>query len=362
MDPNKCCLVLTSCINPPKGVHALVLNDAETRFRQYESALRFYIKNTKINNLVFCDNSNDQLDNALFEIAKESNKNVELLCFQGNVEKVLDKGKGYGEGEILEYAFHHSELIKKSKYIIKITGRLIISNLDNIVRLLYKDGNYINMFISNNEKYFADTRFFIMKTTDYRNYFLKEYMNVDDRSGQILEICFARKIYQDKIQYRYFPVCINFKGISGSTGKVYNMPVRIRIVNSILLYLKYLTGFDNKIQSINKLHEGIEYDTAVWEDRLKSYTNKRVAIYGAGKVGQYLYKLCRKHCKVILWVDRDCLRIGRILGKKVVSPQKLKNKKLDCIIVAVKSEDLSNQISNDIRGMSVKTKIEIFNG
>lgn len=362
MNFNECCLVMTSCINPPKGVYALTLNDAVVRCKQYELALQFYIKKTKIKNIIFCDNSNEQLDNAFFEIAKEHKKNIEFLCYQGNVEKVLAKGKGYGEGEILEYVFQHSQLIRKSKYIIKVTGRLIISNLNKILRLSYKDGNYINMFTYSSGNYFADTRFFVMKTADYRNCFLKEYMNVDDRVGQTLEICFARKICQDKIQYRSFPVSINFKGTSGSTGKVYNMPVKTSIADSLLLYLKYLAGFDNKVQSINKLHEGMEYDDTVWEERLKGYTNKRVAIYGAGKIGQCLYKLCRKHCKVILWVDRDYSRIDRVFGKKVVSPQKLINKKLDCVIVAVKSENLSDQISTEIREMSVKTKIEIFNG
>lgn len=362
MNFSECCLIMTSCINPSKGVYALALNNAEVRRRQYELALQFYIKETRIKKIVFCDNSNEQLDHVFFETAKENKKCIELLCFQGNVERTLEQGKGYGEGEILEYAFQHSQLIKKSKYIIKVTGRLIISNFDNILRLSYKDDNYINMYTYSDGRYFADTRFFMMKIVDYRNYFLKEYKNVDDRSGQALEICFARKFLQEKIRYSSFAVCINFKGISGSSGMVYNMPVKIRIVNNIVLYLKYLTGFDNKVQAVDKLHEGIEYDDAVWEDKLKGYTNKRVAIYGAGKIGQFLYKLCRKHCKVILWVDRDYSRKGRILGKKIVSPQKLRNKKLDCIIVAVKSKDLSNQISNDIRGMSVKTKIEIFNG
>lgn len=52
--------------------------------------------------------------------------------FQGDVDAVRMKGKGYGEGEILAYLYENSSIMQRSRYYYKITGRLTINNIDKI--------------------------------------------------------------------------------------------------------------------------------------------------------------------------------------------------------------------------------------
>ena len=56
-------------------------------------------------------------------------KEFEWISFQGNTTKTQEKGKGYGEGEIIEYAINHSQLLAKSKMLMKLTGRFYVKNM-----------------------------------------------------------------------------------------------------------------------------------------------------------------------------------------------------------------------------------------
>ena len=47
---------------------------------------------------------------------------------------MLEQGKGYGEGEIIEYALKNSAFLHSEREFIKLTGRITIENLDAIIR------------------------------------------------------------------------------------------------------------------------------------------------------------------------------------------------------------------------------------
>ena len=101
------------------------LTDVSERLKQYIECIEFYLCKTSINKIVFCENSNYKFDSrALYELAKKNNKLLEILQFNGNYSQIVDRGKGYGEGEIIEYALQNSKLFLQSKYFVKVTGRL----------------------------------------------------------------------------------------------------------------------------------------------------------------------------------------------------------------------------------------------
>lgn len=56
-----------------------------------------------------------------------------LLHLKGNEEFDRKKGKGYGEALILEYALEHSLFVHQCDFLVKITGRLKLLNVNSMI-------------------------------------------------------------------------------------------------------------------------------------------------------------------------------------------------------------------------------------
>jgi hypothetical protein len=135
----KTAILITSTVNP-NGMINLNLSNPGERLEQYIKSVNFYIDNTDFD-VIVCDNSNYDYSEKL----DKSNK-VEFLSFDGN--HVKNRGKGYGECEIIKYALENSSIIEKMNEhdrLIVITGRIIINNLKNL-NYFYHEPQEINLF------------------------------------------------------------------------------------------------------------------------------------------------------------------------------------------------------------------------
>ncbi len=93
-----------------------VLNIMEERRAQYISACTEWLRNPAVSCLVVCENINDEFLGAELKIpADDAGKQFEYICFSGDANKVAEYGKGYGEGEIIRYALHHSRVIESTQ-------------------------------------------------------------------------------------------------------------------------------------------------------------------------------------------------------------------------------------------------------
>lgn len=231
---NKGCLLITGCASPVNGISALYLKDKNERKKQYIEAFKFYLRSTNVNRIVFCDSSSFKKPDELDEIIYRSGKRVEWLCFEGSRNLVIERGKGYGEGEIIEYAFHHSRLLSEADFLIKVTGRLIVKNIDSVIKSCKRNKNYFfplrNVFGGN----FIDTRFFIVRTDCFMEYFLKEYKNVNDQNSIFMEHIYAEVVIKNQIDVNLFRIEPDIEGISGTTGKYYHSSRSRIIIKSIL--------------------------------------------------------------------------------------------------------------------------------
>ncbi len=211
-------LLLTGCINP-EGMILTKLIDKEERKKQYCKAIHYYLKNTKYP-IVFSENSGSDIS-PLFRDEIDSGR-FECLTFKGNKDK--KRGKGYGECEIIEYALKNSRFIQaeKNKRIAKITGRLIIKNLKNILihSLIFPDNSVL--FAINSDISFPDSRLIIAHVDFYR-LFIQSKNNINDISGYYFEHALYDTIKREK-RFIYVPFFImpRIEGISGSTGRHYN--------------------------------------------------------------------------------------------------------------------------------------------
>jgi hypothetical protein len=211
-------LLLTGCINP-SGMSYTSLNNPKEREIQYVNAIRYYLSKTNYP-IVFTENSGTDISQLFTDSIKSGR--MEYFSFNGNQNK--ERGKGYGECEILQYALEHSVLINtnKSKRIAKITGRLIIQNIKSIIRwhtLFTSQQTTLCSF--NSDLSFPDSRF-IIASKEFYHTFLKTKENINDSSGYYFEHALCDTIKKEKaFAYSPFFMLPRIEGISGSTGKEY---------------------------------------------------------------------------------------------------------------------------------------------
>ena len=126
-------LLLTACITP-NSFDTLSITDPSIRKEQYLEALNWYLHNTKYN-IIFCDNSGYNISK-YFDSYIQNNR-LGVITFSDSPE-LYDKGKGYKEMKIIEYIFKHSTFIRTTKnpIFIKITGRLIVRNINSIISII----------------------------------------------------------------------------------------------------------------------------------------------------------------------------------------------------------------------------------
>lgn len=235
MNKDLLCLIITGCINPNSNVPVLSVKDGDLRRRQYIDSIRFYIEKTNFENIVFCENSGAQKDDSLEKTAKKNGKKFEWLSFSGDVDKAITKGKGFGEIEIINYAIAHSKLLSEKKLIFKVTGRLIIKNVNWFIRLGKPSVNYF----MGREDAFVDTRCYCISRETFEKYFSQSGERVDDTHGVFLEHVFYKIISEENVEYRLFPIEPEFSGVSGSKGYSYDSPHYKNVTKSIIAYIKH---------------------------------------------------------------------------------------------------------------------------
>lgn len=215
-------LLLTASINPAvSDTPMTAIKLPEVRLLQYQQTLVQMIKSNCFDRIILCENTNyDEEFKAARELSEAKGIQFEHLKFEGDYEKVHSLGKGYGEGEIISYALNNSKLLEDSEHFYKLTGRIQIGN----IKQLMKDSLGKEVFIRNklNEDS-VDTRLFNCSKVFFENHLSEAYKEVNDFNGNYLEKVYFKKLkpFADQIDsYSSYP---KFLGFAGSTGQAYNM-------------------------------------------------------------------------------------------------------------------------------------------
>ena len=215
----KMVIIVTAKITPDKKVKQLALSDSDMRLKQYIDALEKLLCSRIDAGIVVCDNSGVGIE--LFRdieiIAEKKGIRFEALSFKGDSDAVVKCGKGYGEGEILEYVLSNSKLIQSEDYMMKVTGRLVVDNIANLAQKVKKDRIYFNIpNIHRRDMY--DTRLYAMPIAIYEQYFGDKYRKVDDEKGYYLEYVYTDVVKDNHLKVYNFPSYPRIVGISGSGG------------------------------------------------------------------------------------------------------------------------------------------------
>ena len=231
---NKICILLTACVNP-SGMSHTALQDPVVRAKQYRQALDFYIKETNLP-IVFCENT--MYDMSVDYKQYIDSGRLEFLTFDGN-NYDKQRGKGYGEAVIMKYAVEHSNLIRNSKYIIKITGRLIVTDIKRISSSPLLCLN--NLFRSTIKEKFISTYLFVARPQLLQK-FVNKYQELiweDSPTNDLIEHHWFRALTRDSdfndTTYVPFFQIPKVAGVSGTTGERYSMDDRL-IGNMVYSY------------------------------------------------------------------------------------------------------------------------------
>jgi hypothetical protein len=211
------CILLTGTIKPAI-VYSLKRTEPADRENDYYHAITRWMKfNIPI---VFCENSNYQSA----KIKDLTSSAFEFIQFNETEDLAL-KGKGYGEARIMEYAFRNSQLLQQHDYIIKVTGRLFISNFGTILKIADSLDFDIMSPLENNLKW-SDSRLFILKRDFFARYFIKYAEKIDDSNGFCFERALACSIHEllaDNKKWEMLPRFPKFVGYSGTYNKRYSI-------------------------------------------------------------------------------------------------------------------------------------------
>jgi len=206
---------MTACVSPPGNMSNTVLLDAQIREKQYINAIRFYLTNTSLP-IIFIDNSDTDLS---YQFQKEINiGRIEFLNFNGNnFNPIL--GKGYGEGLIIQYALDKSKFLTHASRVIKITGRLIIPNINNLLAYANKNNLvYANRMKDKYGKLMCHSYFFIIPTSK-----LIVFSNNISEINEQKHLYFEHILYKTVYKYNQeFKLPIILEGMSGTSGITYH--------------------------------------------------------------------------------------------------------------------------------------------
>ena len=260
---NKICILLTACVNP-SGMSHTALQDPVVRAKQYRQALDFYIKETNLP-IVFCENT--MYDMSVDYKQYIDSGRLEFLTFDGN-NYDKQRGKGYGEAVIMKYAVEHSNLIRNSKYIIKITGRLIVTDIKRISSSPLLCLN--NLFRSNIKEKFISTYLFVARPQLLQK-FVNKYQELiweDSPTNDLIEHHWFRALTRDSdlndTTYVPFFQIPKVAGVSGTTGERYSMDDRL-IGNMVYSY-GFARERNNRVVALLYL---MAYYVLLFRDRLE---------------------------------------------------------------------------------------------
>lgn len=217
MPPLNIPLLITSAVYSSAPFVAIA--DSADRESYVVDSVENWFDNNQGLKIVLCDGSGFDF-NLNLNLKKYTKLGIlEILVFKNNKEHVRLFGKGYGEGEIIEYALRNSSFLSDSEHFAKCTGKQWVENYNECISRYNSVISLERIYLHRYSWKFStcDTRFFIVNKIFYTKFFMSCYKSVNDFNGCYLEHVFAEVVRVNKIRSDFMRKPLIF-GYSGSTG------------------------------------------------------------------------------------------------------------------------------------------------
>jgi hypothetical protein len=238
------CLIISSYIYPFSDF--VKIQNSLERENLHILALEKWINESDFKDIIICDNSNYVYSDKFVELSRLKGKRLEILHFSADKGKGFEFGKGFGEGELMNYIFMNSKLLTYNRAFFKVTGKLFIKNYLAIKKEINSDFVFSAPLIlacSTPNHTLVYTYFYYARVDSFKKYLLKSYLGVRDRQGIYLEhiyYTFLKKAQVDNknVSLKFMSHQPIVQGVSGSTGKNYeNSSDYILTIKQIVEYI-----------------------------------------------------------------------------------------------------------------------------
>jgi len=199
-------------------------SDPEERTQDYLTAFRLWVSLNCGADIVFCENSGGDLSR-FREIAtsREGDNTIRFISFAGNAG-AQQRGKGYGEIEMLRHAFDIMPELKDFRYIVKVSGRYRVANAVEVISRIRQMSADLICDIHANLTY-GDTTTVAFKPQIALDYLIPYREELDETRGVIIEHLMANCLHRTLLaggSWAPLPCTPYCDGISGS----WNTPQR----------------------------------------------------------------------------------------------------------------------------------------
>jgi len=216
-------VLITTANNPPSGMPFLQMTNPVARTIAAKAALYFWVSQG-IEQVVLADaTGTNLLTDAEMTLLDESETRIEQINYRQASDSVLAKGKGYGEGKLIEYALGNSELLAREQYFFKCTGKLYVRNFPSIAATVKANniGNFFWKYMGDGTfpEPWADCRFYYTSKSFFKSHLLPAYLESDDKALITCEYHLHKALDRDiKIGRGHRPL---ISGYAGGTGEPY---------------------------------------------------------------------------------------------------------------------------------------------
>lgn len=184
MTSQVCPLLITTAIQPPEGIPFLSMTNSIKRKVLSKAALYHWV-GKGVSHIVIADATNCPLltEQELDELALLG-LTVEQIQYSQNIERIRAKGKGYGEGRLIEYALENSDILGNATNFYKSTGKTYVRNFSKIDSIIKKD--HIDTLLWRHadagdlSRPWADTRFYFTSIDFAVTHLIPSYLESDD--------------------------------------------------------------------------------------------------------------------------------------------------------------------------------------
>ena len=192
-------------------------HDPQFREKEYIWTILYYITRSNFDRFVFCENSWYEIKSRkhIEEIAKAFWKEIELLQYKWDSDKIKKYTHNYWEAEIFDYAFKNSKFIKQSDKFFKVTGRYIIFNINELLNeyknkeyFFYK-GRWLKGTLTTATAFFMTSKIFYEKNLFLKVYNFFENLDVNETIPPLEWVYYnllKDRLFSDNLKVTKYPI------------------------------------------------------------------------------------------------------------------------------------------------------------
>ncbi len=214
-------VLITSAIAPPSNTPMLRMTDSNMRSITTRAAVFFWV-GQGLQRIVICDATESSVL-SLEELAtiRKMGVLIEQLAYKQDDLLLVQRGKGFAEGRLIQFAIENSQLLGRSDFFFKCTGKVFCRNFAAIWDLIARN-NIANMYWKLSEsppvdRNLVDARFFYTSRRDFQRLLLPAYEQTTET--KILEYNLLLSL--DAQLLKGTSLRPQLSGFAGGTGQQY---------------------------------------------------------------------------------------------------------------------------------------------